>query len=436
MSSEQRDTLPHADNSEYQEHVARIVRTIRDAEGALSALTGGQVDAVLDPATSVPILLGRAQEALARSEARHRDLIFRAPSIVCELTPEGTVLLVNEAVRIILGFDPALLDERNFWQVAIGDDHRVQQEQFIRELEVRDVTGYELPMRTRDGRTRWIAWNSANRYAANGALQSIVLFGADITDRREAEDRKRKLAAAEVAQAKAEAANKAKMEFLAVMSHELRTPLNAIGGYAEILQMGIKGPVTGEQVEDLERIRRSQQHLLGLINDIMNFARLETGRVVYNNASHRVKSVLQTIEALTTPQIETRGLNYIVAPCPDDLMVWADREKLQQILINLVSNSIKFTPRGGTISVRCERVANDVQFSVSDTGKGIPTDKLQEIFEPFVQVNSRFTRPQDGVGLGLAISRDLARGMGGDLTAVSEVGKGSTFTLKMPVREG
>ncbi len=436
MSSDQRDTLPHAGSSEYQEHVARIVRTIRDAEGALSALTGGQVDAVLDPATSVPILLGRAQEALARSEARHRDLIFRAPSIVCELTPEGTVLLVNEAVRTILGFDPALLEERNFWQVAIGDDHRVQQEQFIRELEVRDVTGYELPMRTRDGRPRWIAWNSANRYAANGALQSIVLFGADITDRREAEDRKRKLAAAEVAQAKAEAANKAKMEFLAVMSHELRTPLNAIGGYAEILQMGIKGPVTGEQVEDLERIRRSQQHLLGLINDIMNFARLETGRVVYNNASHRVKSVLQTIEALTTPQIETRGLNYIVAPCPDDLMVWGDREKLQQILINLVSNSIKFTPRGGTISVRCERVANEVQFSVSDTGKGIPTDKLQEIFEPFVQVNSRFTRPQDGVGLGLAISRDLARGMGGDLTAVSEVGKGSTFTLRMPVKEG
>jgi PAS domain S-box-containing protein len=432
MINDQRESFPRAGTSEYQQHVAKLIQTIRDAEGALSALTRGQVDAVLDPSTAAPILLGRAHEALAKSEARYRDLIHRTPSIVCELTPEGTVLLVNEAVRAILGFDPALLEERNLWDVLVHDDHRAQLQQFLRELELSDVTGYELPVRSRDGRVRWIAWNSVNRYSANGVLQSVVLFGADVTDRREAEDRKRKLAAAEVAQAKAEAANKAKMEFLAVMSHELRTPLNAIGGYAEILQMGIKGPVTEEQVEDLDRIRRSQQHLLGLINDIMNFARLETGRVVYNNAIHRVKSVLDTLEALTLPQIELRGLHYVVHPCEDSLMVWGDREKLQQILINLVSNSIKFTQRGGVISVLCERVGNEVHFHVKDSGKGIPAEKLTEIFEPFVQVNSRFTRPQDGVGLGLAISRDLARGMHGDLTAVSQVGTGSTFTLRMP----
>ena len=433
MSNDHRhSSLPPVGTSEYQQHVAKLIQTIRDAEGALSALTRGQVDAVLDPHTAAPILLGRAHEALAKSEARYRDLIHRTPSIVCELAPEGTVLLVNEAVRTILGYEPALLEERNLWDIIVHADHRVQLHQFLRELEVGDVTGYELPVRSRDGRVRWIAWNSVNRYAANGALQSVVLFGADVTDRREAEDRKRRLAAAEVAQAKAEAANKAKMEFLAVMSHELRTPLNAIGGYSEILQMGIKGPVTAEQVEDLERIRRSQQHLLGLINDIMNFARLETGRVVYNNASHRVKSVLDTLEALTLPQIKLRGLHYVVHPCEDTLMVWGDREKLQQILINLVGNSIKFTQRGGTITVRCERIGDQVHFHVNDTGKGIPAEKLSEIFEPFVQVNSRFTRPQDGVGLGLAISRDLARGMQGDLTAVSEVGKGSTFTLRMP----
>jgi signal transduction histidine kinase len=164
----------------------------------------------------------------------------------------------------------------------------------------------------------------------------------------------------------------------------------------------------------------------------MNFARLETGRVVYNNAAHKVRSVLGTLEALTIPQIEQRGLHYVVEPCEDQLMVWGDREKLQQILINLVSNSIKFTSRGGTIAVKCQQIGDEVRFSIRDTGKGIPAEKLQEVFEPFVQVNSRFTRPQDGVGLGLAISRDLARGMQGDLTAVSEVGKGSTFTLRLP----
>ena len=434
MTNDGHDTLPPPGTAEYHEHVGRLIQTIRDAERALSAITAGQVDAVLDPHTAAPILLGRAQEALAKSEARFRDLIFRTPTIVCELTPEGTVLLVNEAVRTLLGYDPALLEERNLWSVLVRDEYRPSLDAFLRELEVGDVTGFELPVRSRDGRTRWLAWNSANRYAANGSLQSVILFGADVTDRREADDRKRKLAAAEVAQAKAEAANRAKMEFLAVMSHELRTPLNAIGGYSEILQMGIKGPVTPEQVEDLERIRRSQQHLLGLINDIMNFARLETGRVVYNSSSHKVKSVLGTLEALTLPQIKQRGLHYVVDPCDDQLMVWGDREKLQQILINLVSNSIKFTPRGGTIAVKCEQVADEAHFSIRDTGKGIPAEKLQEIFEPFVQVNSRFTRPQDGVGLGLAISRDLARGMHGDLTAVSEVGKGSTFTLRMPIR--
>jgi len=167
----------------------------------------------------------------------------------------------------------------------------------------------------------------------------------------------------------------------------------------------------------------------------MNFVRLETGRVVFHNASHRVKDILETIEALTSPQIDARGLLYEVAPCDASLTVWGDRDKIQQILINLVSNSIKFTAPGGRIEVTCEQMDEHVSLQVCDTGKGIPRDKLAEIFDPFVQVNPKFTRPQDGVGLGLAISRDLARGMGGDLTATSEVGVGSIFTLRLPTQE-
>jgi signal transduction histidine kinase len=305
----------------------------------------------------------------------------------------------------------------------------------MRALRVRDVTGYELPVRTRDGNVCWIAWNSANRYTDDGALCSIVLFGIDVTDRREAETATRRLADAELARTKAEAANKAKMEFLAVMSHELRTPLNAIGGYAQILEMGIKGPVNAEQVNDLQRIRRSQAHLLGLINDIMNFVRLETGRVVFHYAAHRVREILDTIEALTEPQISANGLAYEVEKCEADLEVYGDREKVQQILINIVSNAIKFTRRGGRISVHCSEQETDVVVAITDTGKGIPREMLGEIFDPFVQVNPKFSRAQDGVGLGLAISRDLARGMGGELTATSTEGVGSTFTLRLPLRK-
>ena len=216
------------------------------------------------------------------------------------------------------------------------------------------------------------------------------------------------------------------------MSHELRTPLNAIGGYAELIEMGLRGPVTPPQLEDLRKIRRSQRHLLGLINDIMNFARIETGHVSLSFDDVPVNETLAVLDALTEPQVATKGIQYSHGRCDPSLTVWADKEKTRQILINLVSNAIKFTPTGGTIRIDCDEVDGTVRFRVTDTGRGIPTDKLDVIFEPFIQVDRQFTREQEGVGLGLAISRDLARMMGGDLTASSQEGVGSLFTLTLP----
>ena len=419
---------------DYREHVARLIKTLSDADGALSALTAGQVDAVLDPTTAAPILLSRAQDVLTKSEARYRDLITRAPSIVCELSPGGRVTLINEAVHSILGWEPETLEGRNLWDVLIDSGNRGHTAEFLRQLRLRDTTGYELQVKRADGQQSWIAWNSANRYSEQGTLQSIVLFGIDVTDRRELEESARRVAEAELARTRAEAANKAKMEFLAVMSHELRTPLNAIGGYAQLMELGIRGPTTPEQIDDLQRIRRSQAHLLGLINDIMNFVRLETGRVVFHSGVHRVSELLDTIEALTRPQVLASGLHYAASTTDPALAIWGDREKVQQVLINLVSNAIKFTPRGGRIDVHCEASGANVIIRISDTGKGIPHEKLAEIFDPFVQVDPKFTRPQDGVGLGLAISRDLAVGMGGDLSADSQEGVGSVFTLTLPTQ--
>ncbi|HVG08219.1 MAG TPA: HAMP domain-containing sensor histidine kinase [Thermoanaerobaculia bacterium] len=236
----------------------------------------------------------------------------------------------------------------------------------------------------------------------------------------------------EEARADADAANRAKGEFLSVMSHELRTPLNAIGGYTELIEMGIRGPVTPQQRADLERIRLSQKHLLGLVNEVLNYTKLETGTVEYDIQDVPVREAFIAAEALVVPQARAKGLELITTGTERFLAVRADPDKLRQILVNLLSNAVKFTGPGGRIHLGCERAGECVCFSVRDTGVGIPADKVAAVFEPFVQVRSDLTRTQEGTGLGLAISRQLARGMGGNLVVESTPGEGSVFTLKLP----
>jgi signal transduction histidine kinase len=246
------------------------------------------------------------------------------------------------------------------------------------------------------------------------------------------EERQQLLAREREARQQAEAANRAKSEFLAMMSHELRTPLNAIGGYAQLLELGIRGPVTPEQREDLERIERSQRHLLSLINDVLNFAKLEAGRVDFSITTVAMREVLLGVEALVLPQLAAKGLRYADAGECRDIAVRADEEKARQVLLNLLSNAIKFTPPGGEIRLECAVDGEWVRTTVTDTGAGVPADRLEAIFEPFVQVDRGLTSRQEGTGLGLAISRDLARRMGGELTARSTVGRGSDFVLTLP----
>ena len=238
---------------------------------------------------------------------------------------------------------------------------------------------------------------------------------------------------AEAARAVADEANKAKSAFLATMSHELRTPLNAIGGYAQLLEDGIRGPVTSEQRDDLRRIRRSQSHLTRLVNDVLNFAKLDMGRVQLKIEDVFVNEILGGVDTLIQPQISEKKLKYLCTPRAEDAITCADRERLMQILINLLTNAIKFTPAGGTISVDWDVVDEKVAIRVRDTGRGIPEDKIEQIFEPFLQLDRKLTREADGVGLGLAISRDLARAMRGNLTATSVPGEGSTFVLTLPL---
>jgi signal transduction histidine kinase len=255
------------------------------------------------------------------------------------------------------------------------------------------------------------------------ALDRALLFDAALQARREAED----------AREAAESANQAKAAFLATMSHELRTPLNAIGGYVELMDMGLRGDLSAEQRHDLARIRRSQQHLLGLINDVLHFAKLDAGHVTFTVAPVELDRLIRDLEPLIAPQVRAKGLAYVYRGCDPQLRALADAEKLQQILLNLLSNAVKFTGPGGRVEVECGvRGEGSVWVSVRDTGVGIPRDRLRTVFEPFVQAEQKLTRVHEGIGLGLAISRDLARGMGGELSAESEVGVGSVFTVVVP----
>ena len=230
----------------------------------------------------------------------------------------------------------------------------------------------------------------------------------------------------------ADEANAAKTQFLATMSHELRTPLNAIAGYTELLRMGLRGPTTPDQERDLDRITKSQQHLLSLINDILNFARLEAGRIEYEVRRIAVSELLSGLEAMIGAQLHTQNLQFTCDAGADDLAVSADPEKVHQVLLNLLANAVKFTDSGGEIAISCNADADNVFIAVRDNGIGIAAERLDSIFEPFVQVNRSLTRSSGGTGLGLAISRDLARGMKGNLTVDSEPGVGSTFTLSLP----
>src|SRR5438105_322303 len=274
---------------------------------------------------------------------------------------------------------------------------------------------------------------------------ALLVSLRDITHRKRAAERERQLERERAARAEAEASSQAKSEFLAMMSHELRTPLNAVIGYAELLDLGVAGPLTTEQRQQLSRIRASGRHLLGLVNEVLDLAKIEAGRLSVSIGMARAGDSADAALSLVQARADEKGIRFVGHCLGDgDAVYLGDEDRVRQILINLLSNAVKFTEAGGNVSLDCGTTGEPdvearlsecplwVYFRVRDTGIGIPPDHLPTIFDPFVQVETGHTRTSDGSGLGLTISRRLARLMGGDLTVRSTIGNGSVFTLWLP----
>ena len=256
--------------------------------------------------------------------------------------------------------------------------------------------------------------------------QSLATIEASLRERDQAR------AEAEAANRAAEVANDARSRFLIMISHELRTPLGAIGGYAALLAEGIHGPLTDDQLQCVARIRHNQSHILQLVNELLDLAKIQSGQFALDLGALPVRAVIESTLAMIEPQIRAGGLCAEVEAGDPELRFHADRKRVEQILLNLLSNAVKFTAAGGTVRLSVSALGDAISLGVRDTGPGIPADKLEAVFEPFVQAGTSQVQASRGTGLGLSISRELARAMGGDLTLASVLGQGSTFTLTLP----
>ena len=359
-----------------------------------------------------------SRDAIDRERQKYFELFEFAPD-ACFLTDShGIIREANEAASQLLGVPAQFLAGKTlpgFFDEPARKAYRRQLDQLCGSERSDD---WEIQLRSRNGSPTDVSVSIARMTGRDNSLSGYRWVVRDISKRKQAENSVREL-------------NRVKSDFLALLSHEFRTPLQAIFGYTELLEREIHGPLTDPQRRYLQRIQQSQQLLLGLITTILDFAKLESGEsidlVLHPTAIHEV---LVHMEGLVGAQLEEKELTYSYRCEDSSIVANADTGKVRQILLNLLANAIKFTDRGGSISLKCELEPEAVAIRVIDTGKGIPPDKLEAIFEPFVQLKPKGAMT-NGTGLGLPISRRLATAMGGSLDAASQVGKGATFTLRL-----
>jgi PAS domain S-box-containing protein len=401
--------------------------------------------------------LERSRDDLARERKKYYELFDFAPDAYVVTDSRGSIIEANVAATHLLGVPSHFLLGKPLAVFFEETAKRTYRQQLDRLCGVDRIDDWEISLVPRNADTISVSVSVGRVASRDKSVTGYRWILRDITKRKRAEDavrqlnrdlevrvasRTTQLAAANKikdelllserkAREAAEVSNRVKSEFLSLLSHEFRTPLQAIFGYTELLEREIHGPINDAQRRDLYRVRQSQQHLLGLINTILEFAKLESGQPI--EVSFQVvpmEETLKPMEALIGPAVETKALTYEYTCTDAAVIAYADPAKVQQIVVNLLANAVKYTPPGGSVKLECAMVPDAVEVRVIDTGPGIPDEKLESIFEPFVQLKQRGT-PSNGTGLGLPISRRLATAMGGSLTVSSEEGVGSTFTLRL-----
>jgi PAS domain S-box-containing protein len=394
----------------------------------------------------------RAEMALAESERNYRDLVESANSVIMRWKPDGSVTFFNTYAQKFFGFTESEIHGKNIMGTIVpvletsGRDLSLLIEDIIRNPEAH--TFNENENTRKNGEKVWIAWTNKPVFDKSGSIMEILSVGNDITERKNMEESlKKTLNELAIAKERAEAADRIKSAFLATMSHELRTPLNSIIGFTGILLQNLAGPLNDEQKKQMGMVRGSAQHLLSLINDVLDISKIEAGQFEVHAEPIDLRAIIEKAAATLKPSADKKGLllNIIIGAEVDRAI--GDQRRVEQVLLNMLSNAVKFTERG-TITLSAavipeyrppgvDRTSNPlpaVQCRVTDTGIGIRPDDLRELFQPFRQIDTGLSRKNEGTGLGLAICRRLADLMGGEIIAESVWGQGSTFTFTLPLK--
>ncbi len=402
----------------------------------------------------------QAETRVAESEQKYRELVELANSIILRWNSEGQITFLNEFGQQYFGYSV----EEIFGRPVIGTivptiDITGQDLQALMDQIRLDPDSFEKNVNEnmrRNGERVWISWTNRIVRDDHDQVVEILSVGTDVTEQRRAEmalydlnvtlEQKVIERTAEVQSAlvRAEAADQLKSAFLATMSHELRTPLNSIIGFTGIILQGLAGPLNAEQSKQLGMVRNSARHLLELINDVLDISKIEAGQLEVHAEPFDLQASIERVTALVRPLAEHKGLSLTLAVSSDIGTMVSDRRRVEQILLNLLNNAIKFTEQGNV--VLAAEIVTGFQLShetapqpavclrVTDTGIGIKPEDLGKLFQPFRQIDTGLTRKHDGTGLGLAICRKLASLLNGEVSAASEWNQGSTFTVTLPLQ--
>jgi PAS domain S-box-containing protein len=370
------------------------------------------------------------EKQLRDSQFYTRSLIESNIDALMTTDPLGIITDVNQQMEALTGGTREELIGSPFKNYFT--DSRAAEEGIRLVLRETRVTNYELTARSKSGRETVVSYNATTFNDQGGKLQGVFAAARDVTERKRFEQ------TLQEKNVELENASLAKDRFLASMSHELRTPLNAIIGFTGTLLMKLPGPLNVDQEKQLRTIQTSSRHLLSLINDLLDLAKIESGKVEMNLESLNCQSIIEDVSTTLRTLAETKKLNFEISVPDQDLMIRTDRRSLTQILINLTNNAIKFTDKG-TVRIelhgRREKGVELAEITVVDSGIGIRPEDQAKLFQAFMQVDSSSTRPYEGTGLGLHVSQKLAGMIGGRVSFESVYGKGSRFTISLPAEQ-